>query len=106
MCTVLLPPGVNPIAVDKYIISYIIFIATFFSIYFIYKLGSSTRRCVLCNTLKCPPSAVGRKQLLESSEPEDGLPHHRPQQFLDIDSAGYDWNQYAVLFTAAKHLRR
>jgi hypothetical protein len=24
MCTVLLPPGVNPIAVNKYIISYIV----------------------------------------------------------------------------------
>ena len=48
---------------------------------------------VFCNTIKCPPTAVGKKQLLGSSDPADGLPH-RPQQFLDIDRAGCCWNQY------------
>ena len=33
MCTVLLPPGVNPIAVNKYIISYIIYITYCFQGY-------------------------------------------------------------------------
>jgi len=43
MCTVVLPPGVNPIAVNKYIIS----------LYLTYFL----------NILQCKPKMKGRKQI-------------------------------------------
>ena len=70
---------------------------------FYVQAGHFCTYSVFCNT-KCPPTAVGRKQLLGSSERADGL-SHRPQQFLDIDSAACDWNQYTVLRTAAEHWR-